>query len=58
MRVLIRIPDELHALLKARAGQVGMPVTQLIIAYILFCVNDDSLHKMIEYVKNSWDKKQ
>jgi len=57
-RIIIRIPDELHALLKARAGQVGMPVSQLIMSYIMLCVDDDNLHRMITHVKNSWDRKE
>ena len=58
MKILLRIPDEIYALVKARAGQVGMPVSQLIMAYIMLCVDDDNLHRMITYVKNSWDKKE
>ncbi|MEM4497292.1 MAG: hypothetical protein QW692_00515 [Nitrososphaerota archaeon] len=51
--VLIRLPRRLLAKVRARAGQVGVSMNQLINAYISYLIDDDGFHEAIKIIKNA-----
>lgn len=51
--VHIRLPRHLLFKLRIRAGQVDVSVNQLIIAYILFLVEDDGFHMALRSIRGA-----
>ncbi|MHC1624053.1 MAG: Arc family DNA-binding protein [Candidatus Methanospirareceae archaeon] len=49
----LRLPDEVYDLVKARAGQVGISMNEIILNYILSRVYDDGYHHGLIHVKNA-----
>jgi len=46
------MPDERYAKLKARAGQVGVSMNELVNNYICSRVDDDSYHNALIHIRS------
>ena len=49
----LRLPEDLYAYVKARAGQVGISMNRMIINYIKSRVYDETYHKNLVDIRSA-----
>ena len=49
----VRMPDELYAKLRARAGEVEISMNELVNNYIWSRIDDNSYHKGLIHIRNA-----